>query len=180
MIVGAISVASAVLGACEPPSKPRKSADAAPAAQPSANDKLTAKRPAFIETQPLELRGACNMEALDGKLWGAETLAVDPAKPFVISGWGADDVKGAAPDSVVVRLQDDQGMELYVAAQIVDRPDLVGPMGKAFYQRAGYTAKIQADQALTGMYQAMMVMKFSTYSILCASGRKLKFLSGTP
>ena len=161
------------LSGCEQ-SKPPGLADkkATPSIAPAA-EKLSLARPDFITTQPFELGGACNMETLNGKLWGATIVSIDPSLPFAISGWGADAKQGTAPTQVYLRLQNAKNQEFYAPAPIVLRGDLREYFGKAFYEKSGYTATVDAQALPPGEYQAMIVMNVGGRTMLCASGRKL-------
>ena len=150
------------------PAEKRATVIAVPAAE-----KLSLIRPEFINTQPFELGGECNMEALNGKLWGATNESIEPSLPFAISGWGADAKQGIAPTEVYLRLQNAKNQEFYAPAPIVHRGDLREYFGKAFYEKSGYTVTVDAQALPPGEYQAMIVMNVDGRTMLCASGRKL-------
>jgi hypothetical protein len=162
------------LTACEQP-KPPGQADKQVTSNiaPVVTEKLSLARPEFISSQPFEMGGACNMETLNGKLWGATIVSIDPALPFVISGWGADAKQGKAPTQVYLRLQNPANQEFYAPARIVPRGDLRDHFGKAFYEKSGYSATVDAQTLPLGEYQAMIVMNVGGRTMLCASGRKL-------
>ncbi len=159
---------------CErpPPKKMQEGSGRATAISPLP-EKLTLIRPEFMTTQPFELGGSCNMETLNGKLWGATIVSIDPALPFVVSGWGADAKQGTAPTQVYLRLQNSKAQEFYALAPNVPRGDLRQHFGKAFYEKSGYSVTVDAQGLPPGEYQAMIVMNVDGRTMLCASGRKL-------
>lgn len=132
---------------------------------------ISDKRPAFIESQPFELGGKCNMETLNGLPWENDAKSVADNKPLTITGWGVDDTRKLTPKSTYLRVQDKVGREFYVAAQPVSRTDVADYFGERYFTQSGYQITASIEDLPLGTYSAMIVMDIEGKSLLCANGR---------
>jgi hypothetical protein len=129
--------------------------------------------PAFIANQPFELGGLCNMEMLNGKLWGANPEEVRSANPISISGWGVDEKGKVSPKQIFLRLQDPSEKVYYVEAKMIPREDLSKHFNEEYFKTSGYSVDFSVSNLPLATYRAMIVMNANGKTLLCASGRSL-------
>ena len=163
-----------LMGACENREAP-KSGSNEPDAMIATHEatKMSKTSPAFMASQTFELGGLCNMETLNGNIWGISQQVVSVANSVSISGWGVNEKEKSAPKQIFLRLQDSGDRVYYAETKLITRSDLSKHFNEDYFKSSGYSVKIDLSNLAPETYRAMVVMNVSGKSILCASGRTL-------
>jgi hypothetical protein len=179
-----LSVALSLVSGCS--DKPSPAAVPAPSQQSTSTSSKAPMAPpesAFTESLPdvlkgeLALRGsACNMERIDGQLFGSAPQKVRVGAAIKLAGWVVDGPNASVPEAVFIRAETQDKHRVWHApiGLTVDRSDVSGERGKSQSMlRSGYEAVIRTDALPAGTYRLLAAFSTKTEKALCDNGRTI-------
>lgn len=130
----------------------------------------------YTGNMPLVPVGHCNIERMDGILFGAQVRHVSGAG-FELSGWVVDQGKKTVPAIANVWLEKKGDPRIWAVplALTVDRPDVMQSLGGTpAYLLSGFSAKINASNLPTGEYHLLIQYPEDGHAFVCDNGRYLR------
>lgn len=141
----------------------------------SSSSRFSAQIPTFLQGA-YALEDSCNLERVDGKVFGQAPLQVKMGQSLVASGWVVDSKAVSVPAEAVIRASAEaDGAVFYAPVSLrVDREDVASHLGgdKA-YVRSGFEAEIQLGELKSGTYQLQLGFSAKGRAALCDNGRRL-------
>lgn len=130
----------------------------------------------YTGNMPLVPVGHCNIERLDGALFGTEVRQVSGAG-FELSGWVVDQGKKSVPDGANIWLEkkDDSRIWSVPLALTINRPDVMENQGGApAYLQSGFSVKINPSSLPGGEYHLLIQYPRDGHAYVCDNGRHLR------
>lgn len=118
----------------------------------------------------------CNIERLDGNLFGTEVRKV-PATGFELSGWVVDQARTSVPVRANIWLEKKGDSRIWVVplALTIDRPDVVQSQGGvSAYLHSGFSARISPTSLPAGEYHLLIQYPDGGHAAVCDNGRHLR------
>lgn len=125
---------------------------------------------------PLVPAGHCNIERLDGTLFGTEVHQVSGAA-LELSGWVLDPGKKSVPDGANIWLEKKGDSRIWSVplALTINRPDVMEDQGGTpAYLRSGFSAKINPSSLPAGEYHLLIQYPGDGHVNVCDNGRHLR------
>jgi hypothetical protein len=125
---------------------------------------------------PLVPAGHCNIERLDGALFGAEVHQLSDAG-FELSGWVVDQGKKSVPAGANIWLEKNGDSRIWSVplALTIGRPDVVENQGgNAAYLRSGFSVRINPSGLPAGQYHLLIQYPGDGHAFVCDNGRQLR------
>lgn len=131
---------------------------------------LTAYAPGAVPFKPLP---NCNVERLNGNLFGAQPSMLNSAQANTITGWV--DPAGVAEPKIWLRFDDAQAKRyLHVPIQLtIERPDVqTSDLGAP--RVSGFELQLPASALPTGQYHVYIAMISGDAAHVCDNGRHIE------
>ena len=119
--------------------------------------------------------GICNIEFVNGLLFGAETVVIKQTNSLTLRGWGMDVDNLRTAQSVVVCFKGIKNT-YYLPAQVgYQRKDVVDYFSLTDdLVNSGFELNTTIQYIPKGQYHVMLVMVFDDLSLICDRGRKIQ------
>jgi hypothetical protein len=175
-------LAACALAACKEPQStvdfsPRPG-EAGTVAQPGSGGLVpAASEMSYAERQrPLAAGGKCNLERVNGAIFGGAPAVVSKAAPVALTGWIADIDAKTVPATIQLRFvaTSDQRNWKANAATGEARNDVQALLGgDAAFAKTGYSAELDLAALPTGTYRVYAVFAQGQALRVCDNGRAI-------